>query len=298
MEDSKHLVIWLRALIPLVCAAILVASPDQPVVTDVLVVATIDTSYQLWRNLRSNPAVVDYRFAMSRDAAYAMLFYVANFHSNEVPALAIMPVVITEALVIFGWRSFLIGVGAEISLVAVHMSTVRVTTHHFTHPGWMMEVVVATVASTIFGATLSHLQKTRADIATQRVMMKESLTQMLQAALSDGGGTAEITESDIRQMIDEICRSANPEKGRQLGARLAQLVSSRQGSQRLLTAREQELLGYLATGLSYSKIAATLYLSEGTVRAHAASIMRKADVHTRGEAVAWARAQHLISSSD
>ena len=298
MEDSKHLVVWLRALIPLICAAILMTSPDQPAVEDVMVVSAVDTAYQLWRHLRAGNVAKDYRFAISRDAAYSMLFYVANFHSSEVPALAITPVVVAEVLTAFGWRYFLFGLGGESILVAAHMGTVKMTTHHFMHPGWMMEVVVASVASTIFGIALSHLQRVNSEFSRQRTLMKESLTQMLQATLSDGGCAVEITEDSLRQMIDEICRSANPEKGRQLGARLAEIVSTRHGSKMLLTAREQEMLGFLATGLSYRKIAARLYLSEGTVRAHAASIMRKADVHSRGEAVEWARAQHLISNAE
>jgi two-component system, NarL family, response regulator LiaR len=56
----------------------------------------------------------------------------------------------------------------------------------------------------------------------------------------------------------------------------------------LLTDREAEVLALLATGLSNREIAATLYLSENTVRTHLKSVFRKLGVTNRSRAVAWA----------
>lgn len=296
MEDSKYLLVWIRALIPLICAGILLSSPNEPVVQDVFLVSAADTFLQLWRQSRKVKGEIDVRFAISRDAAYAMLFFVGNFHSGTVPALAFAPVVVTEVLTIFGWKYFILGFVVEVGLAGLHMGTVRMTVHRFVHPAWMMELFIATLASAIYGIVYSHLRHTRDDMNRQKILMKESLTQMLQTTFADRGLETELTADGIRQMIEEICQSANPEKGRQLGSRLAHLLALRQNSQSRLTAREQELLEYLATGLSYSKIARKLIVSEGTVRAHAASIMRKADVHTRQEAVEWAKSHRLIST--
>jgi DNA-binding NarL/FixJ family response regulator len=52
--------------------------------------------------------------------------------------------------------------------------------------------------------------------------------------------------------------------------------------------RETEVLGLLADGLRNADIAARLVLSRRTVDHHVASILRKLDARTRGEAVAAA----------
>ncbi|MGW0657091.1 response regulator [Streptomyces umbrinus] len=56
-----------------------------------------------------------------------------------------------------------------------------------------------------------------------------------------------------------------------------------------LTAREREVLGLLATGLSYRQIAESLYLSDKTVRNHVGAIFAKLQVRNRAEAIVRAR---------
>jgi DNA-binding CsgD family transcriptional regulator len=55
-----------------------------------------------------------------------------------------------------------------------------------------------------------------------------------------------------------------------------------------LTAREVEVLTLVAQGLRNGDIAQRLFLSEKTVSHHVSAILRKLDVHTRGEAGAAA----------
>ena len=57
----------------------------------------------------------------------------------------------------------------------------------------------------------------------------------------------------------------------------------------LLSDREIEVLHLIATGLTNREIAAQLYLSLYTVKAHARSIYDKLDAHSRTQAVARAR---------
>ncbi|VAW07619.1 hypothetical protein MNBD_ACTINO02-686 [hydrothermal vent metagenome] len=56
----------------------------------------------------------------------------------------------------------------------------------------------------------------------------------------------------------------------------------------VLTAREREVLQLLTEGLDGSAIAATLFLSQATVRNHIQHILSKLNVHSRVEAVAFA----------
>jgi DNA-binding NarL/FixJ family response regulator len=51
-----------------------------------------------------------------------------------------------------------------------------------------------------------------------------------------------------------------------------------------LTEREVEVLRLVASGRTNPEIAAVLFLSEKTVAHHVSAILRKLDVHTRGEA--------------
>jgi LuxR family maltose regulon positive regulatory protein len=61
-----------------------------------------------------------------------------------------------------------------------------------------------------------------------------------------------------------------------------------------LTGREQEVLEYMATHLSYPEIAAELYVSNNTVKTHARAVFRKLAVSKRTDAVARAKYYGLI----
>ena len=62
-----------------------------------------------------------------------------------------------------------------------------------------------------------------------------------------------------------------------------------------LTGREQEVFTHIATGLSNSEIAATLFLSEGTVKIHVGRILAKLGLRDRVQAVVLAYESRLIS---
>jgi DNA-binding NarL/FixJ family response regulator len=61
-----------------------------------------------------------------------------------------------------------------------------------------------------------------------------------------------------------------------------------------LTAREKEVLAYIAQGLSNHDISRQLFLSEATVKTHAARILMKTGSHDRAQAVALAYRSGLV----
>jgi DNA-binding CsgD family transcriptional regulator len=72
--------------------------------------------------------------------------------------------------------------------------------------------------------------------------------------------------------------------------------SPRPTSDRSLTAREVDVLGYLPTRLSTGEIAARLGISPNTVKTHLKNIYHKLGARSRNEAIVNAARLHLISN--
>jgi DNA-binding NarL/FixJ family response regulator len=61
-----------------------------------------------------------------------------------------------------------------------------------------------------------------------------------------------------------------------------------------LTSREREVLELIAAGLSNREIAGRMYVATSTVKSYTNSIFRRLGVSSRTQAVAEARAHHLL----
>ncbi len=72
------------------------------------------------------------------------------------------------------------------------------------------------------------------------------------------------------------------------------LKNLKQHEEILLSKREVEVLEQLSKGLSYTAIAANLFLSPSTVRKHIENIYKKLQVHSKIEAVQKAKNHNII----
>lgn len=102
--------------------------------------------------------------------------------------------------------------------------------------------------------------------------------------------------------IDEVAATVRQAVSGQiaLSAALAEaaLVESRrplpEPTERVLTNREEELLGLIAQGMSTPEVAAQMYISQKTVKNHLASIFEKLDARDRTQAVVKAVRMGII----
>jgi len=124
--------------------------------------------------------------------------------------------------------------------------------------------------------------------------------------------TAYETEEDIRQVLKVgakafLAKAAHPQQIREavrrvakgesflppeIGFKLAESMSHPE-----LSNRETEILRYLARGRSNKEIGRALFISEGTVKHHVKSILRKLDAIGRSEAIAIATRRGLVRAS-
>ena len=110
------------------------------------------------------------------------------------------------------------------------------------------------------------------------------MARLLREALSRGVRPEYVRRLLAAFPVDDAGRAASPAT-RVAGSRLAEPLSS----------RELEVLALIAKGLTNQEIAARLYLSLHTVKAHARTIYAKLGVSSRTQAVARGRALGYLS---
>ena len=170
--------------------------------------------------------------------------------------------------------------------------------------------------SALAGASHIRLLAARADLAAARVALSgERLTEAAEAArraLAGFGALLMPLEAGAARLaLARAVASAEPDTARD-EARTALAVFRELGASRAgdaaaavlrelgdshgrrprtvgeLTAREEEVLGLVALGMSNAKIARTLVISEKTAGHHVSRILTKLGVRNRGEAAAYA----------
>ncbi len=105
--------------------------------------------------------------------------------------------------------------------------------------------------------------------------------ELVHAVRVVAAGDALLAPSVTRRIIEQFARRPIPPE---LGARLD-----------ALTAREREVLVYLARGKSNAELAADLFVTEGTIKTHVSSLLAKLDLRDRVQAVVLAYESGLVT---
>ncbi|MGI9112545.1 MAG: response regulator [Gaiellaceae bacterium] len=115
-------------------------------------------------------------------------------------------------------------------------------------------------------------------------LLKDTPPEQLVAAIQViASGDALLSPTITKRVIEEFIRRPPSTLETALPAALGEL-----------TARELEVLGFMARGLSNSEIAKDLFVSETTVKTHVARILMKLDLRDRVQAVVYAYESGLV----
>ncbi len=123
------------------------------------------------------------------------------------------------------------------------------------------------IALTVYQDTETIFNALRAG-ASGYLLKRSSMTDIINAIRDIRQGGAPMTSTIARRIVEAFQKPPSAEAG-----------------ESELTAREREILGYLAKGFSNKEIATKLELSPFTVKAHLANIFEKLHVRSRTEAV-------------
>lgn len=104
--------------------------------------------------------------------------------------------------------------------------------------------------------------------------------QLVAAVRTVHGGEALIAPASTRKLIEQFAQPATDPKLEEL------------------TAREQEVLGYIARGLTNAEIARALVVEPSTIKSHVARILAKLGVRDRVQAVVFAYESGLVRPGD
>ena len=105
--------------------------------------------------------------------------------------------------------------------------------------------------------------------------------QLISAVRTVAGGNALLSPAITKHVIRQFARIPRPGPPKELGD---------------LTAREQDILRLIATGLSNAEIGQQLYISETTVKTHVTHILQKLGLRDRVQAVVLAYQTGLIEA--
>jgi DNA-binding NarL/FixJ family response regulator len=107
--------------------------------------------------------------------------------------------------------------------------------------------------------------------------------QLVAAVRTASAGDALLAPSITRRLVERYARPPLAEGSPVDGATLGRL-----------TTREREVFGLVARGMSNAEVAASLVVSEATVKTHVAGILAKLELRNRAQAVVFAYESGLV----
>jgi len=153
------------------------------------------------------------------------------------------------------------------------------------------------------GIRTTALIKERVPRCRVVVLSAQADDHLLVRALEAGASGYVTKDSPLAELIDAmraVNRGETLVPPRMLGALVAQFLRRRQNLDRAfqrmsrLTRREREVLRLLIDGVDNDTMGRALVISPETARTHVQNILTKLDVHSRLEAVAFARQSGLL----
>jgi DNA-binding NarL/FixJ family response regulator len=127
-------------------------------------------------------------------------------------------------------------------------------------------------------------------------LLKDTQPADLIAAIHTiAAGDAVLAPAATSRLVRQF--AATPPPGGHAGAKPADAKPADGGAQikQVLTEREQDVFSRIAAGMSNGEIAASLFLSEGTVKVHVGRILAKLGLRDRVQAVVLAYESRLIT---
>jgi len=119
------------------------------------------------------------------------------------------------------------------------------------------------------------------DGASGFVLKDDPPEQLISAVRTVAGGNALLSPAITKRVIKQFTRIPRPVPPKELSE---------------LTAREQDILRLIATGLSNAEIGKRLYISETTVKTHVTHILQKLGLRDRVQAVVLAYQTGIIEA--
>ncbi|MEP7043935.1 MAG: PAS domain S-box protein [Dokdonella sp.] len=110
---------------------------------------------------------------------------------------------------------------------------------------------------------------------THRKRSEVELVSAIEAVMEDASWFSQT----LIEKIANVRRGSAPDRGTELAD---------------LTPRERDVLGLICEGLADKEIAARLKVAPSTIRNHVAKVYSKLDVHSRSEAIVWARERAMF----
>jgi two-component system, NarL family, response regulator DesR len=130
---------------------------------------------------------------------------------------------------------------------------------------------------------LDAAERLRAAVPSCRILILTTFGRpgYLRRAMEQGAAGFMLKDAPAEQLASAIRRAFAGERVVDPGLAAAALSQG----ENPLTAREREVLGAAREHATVAELAATLFLSPGTVRNHLSSVMQKLDARNRGEAI-------------